>query len=110
VGCWKREFDFQNKHFKKNQLISIISFPNVQDEITSEHRIHERNTVKELSKNPELLEDEISRLDAALAELPNPSCIKSAELRTMVEVTHDRIKHAWLTRLALRHKKKSYGR
>lgn len=110
VGCWKREFDFQNKHFKKNQLISILSFPNVQDEITTSHRIHERNTVKELSKNRELLEDEIRRLDAALAEMPSPACIKSDELRTMVEVTHDRIKHAWLTRLALRYKKKSYGR
>ncbi len=109
-SCWKDIIDFQTKHFKKNQLISSISFPNLQDEFSKSHRIHERNTVKELSKNKELLEQELSKLESALSELPDPSCIKSDELKTMIQVTHDRIKHAWLTRQALRHKKKSYMR
>ncbi len=107
LACWKNIIDFQTKHFKKNQLISVISFPNLQDEFSRTHRIHERHTVKELSKNPELLREELAKLQFALTELPDPSCIKTEELRTMITITNDRIKHAWLTRLALRHKKKS---
>tara|TARA_R110000868_G_scaffold159516_1_gene388384 strand:+ start:60 stop:1958 length:1899 start_codon:yes stop_codon:yes gene_type:complete len=110
IACWQRLANFQTKHFKKNQLISILSFPNLQDDFSKHHRIHERNTVKELSKSAELREKEIEDLNFALSELPNPACVRSEELRTMIEVTHDRIKHAWLTRLALRHKKKSYMR
>lgn len=110
IACWKNIIDYQTKHFKKNQLISVISFPNLQDEFSSTHRIHERNTVKELSKNPELLREELAKLKFALSELPDPSCIKTEELKTMISITHDRIKHAWLTRLALRHKKKSHLR
>ncbi|PIP89563.1 MAG: hypothetical protein COW01_11340 [Bdellovibrionales bacterium CG12_big_fil_rev_8_21_14_0_65_38_15] len=110
LSCWKNIIDFQTKHFKKNQLISVLSFPNLQDEFSSTHRIHERNTVKELSKNPELLRQELEKLEFALSEMPDPSCIKTEELKTMITITNDRIKHAWLTRLALRHKKKSYLR
>tara|TARA_R110000868_G_scaffold61524_2_gene186941 strand:+ start:233 stop:2131 length:1899 start_codon:yes stop_codon:yes gene_type:complete len=110
IACWQRLVSFQTKHFKKNQLISILSFPNLQDDFSKKHRIHERNTVKELSKSSELREKEIADLDLALSELPNPACVRSDELRTMIEVTHERIKHAWLTRLALRHKKKSHMR
>ena len=109
-SCWRDILDFQTKHFKKNQLISVLSFPNLQDEFSKSHRIHERNTVKELSKDKNLLEEELSKLELALSELPDPACIKSDELKTMITVTNDRIKHAWLTRLALRHKKKSFWR
>lgn len=110
MACWQKLTEFQTKHFKKNQLISILSFPNLQDDFSKNHRIHERNTVKELSKNESLREKEIGDLEYALSEMPDPACIKSDELKTMIEVTHDRIKHAWLTRMALRHKKKSFSR
>jgi hypothetical protein len=109
-STWKEILDFQTKHFKDNQLIAVLSFSNIMDELIPSKRIHQRNTVKELSDSDLLREDEILRLSNALEEIPNLDNVKNEELKIMLKVTHLRIKHALSNRLALRYPKKSSER
>ena len=106
-SVWKPIIEFQTKHIKDGGLISIMSAPNFQDELTRDHRIHERNIIKELVKDPSKREAEILKLETALKDLPKTEGIKNEELRIMTEVTFIRIRHALKTRLALRYPKKS---
>ncbi len=107
---WKNILDFQTKYFKDEQLIAVLSFSNVMDELMPDQRIHQRNTIKELSENTLLREDEILRLTRALAEIPSTESVKNEELKIMLDVTHLRIRHALANRLALRFAKKSIER
>jgi hypothetical protein len=107
---WKKILDFQTKHIKDNMLLAIISFPNLQDELSKTHRIHERHLVKELAASAQLREAEILKLEQAIAELPALDAIKNAELRTMLEITHLRFHHALAVRQALRHRPGSADR
>lgn len=107
---WQSILDFQTKHFKENQLIAILSFSNIQDELASTHRIHERKIIKEVAKSPMIREDEILRLENALKDLPDLSAIKNAELKNMLKVTELRIYHALEVRKSLRYKHESQGR
>lgn len=108
---WKDELDFQTKHFKNNQLISILSASNVQDELSSKHRIHTRKTIKEIAQSPLLRESEINKLEEAIKEAPLSFVkIKNNELRALLEVTHLRMEHSLLIRKALRFKPKSRDR
>ncbi|MBK24673.1 MAG: hypothetical protein CME70_11815 [Halobacteriovorax sp.] len=104
---WKAIVDFQTKHIKKNGIISMITAANFQDEISKKHRIHDRNLLKELAKNPELNEEEILKLSNAIDELPSTAKIKNKELRDLMDVTFLRIHHARQLRMALRYQKKS---
>lgn len=106
-SVWEPILAFQTKYIKDGGLISIMSAPNFQDELTKGHRIHERNIVKELVQSPEKREEEILKLEEALKSIPKIYGIKNQELRLMMEVTLIRIEHALQTRMALRHPKKS---
>lgn len=105
TDSWKSIVDFQTEFFKNKQLISILSFPSLQDDLTSKHRIHERNTLKDLKKKPELLEQEISALEEVLPFIPSTSSIKHPELKSLMEVTFLRIHHALNVRKALQNRK-----
>lgn len=109
-STWEPIIEFQTKHIKDGGLISIMSAPNFQDELTKGHRIHERNIIKELVNDSEKLETEIDKLLIALKDIPTTDTILNEELRLMTEVTFLRIKHALQTRLALRHPKNSPSR
>ena len=100
---WKNILDFQTKHFKENQLISILSASNFQDEISSQNRIHERNTLKEISNSSILREEEILKLENALREVPDLDRVKNIELKYMLNVTFLKISHALLMRKSLRY-------
>ncbi len=107
---WRRIIAYQTKHFKDNQLIAIISASNIQDELTSKHRIHERKILKEVARSAMVREAEILKLENALAEVPDLSGVKHPELKLMLEVTERRIHHALAVRKALRHPKRSEER
>jgi hypothetical protein len=107
MSVWNEILDFQNKHFKKNQVIASISATNIQDEIAPGHKIHERNIMKSLEDSDILREGDILKLQNAIAELPSITGIKNDELKKMLEVTHLRLHHALAVRMALRHPKKS---
>lgn len=99
---WKKILDFQTKHIKLNQTIAILSFSNLQDEVTKNHRIHERHTIKEVARSSLIREEEILKLEKAVAELPDISGVKNKELKLMLEVTELRFHHALAVRKALR--------
>ncbi len=109
LNLWESILDYQNEHFKEKSLISIISFSNLQDEI-SKHRIHHRNTLKEVFRSSLIREDEIQRLEAAIAQSPDVSGVKNEELRLLLEVTNLRLHHALEVRKSMRFKKKSSDR
>jgi len=100
-NSWKEIMDFQTKYFKDGQLIQILSFPNLQDEIAPTHKIHERNTLKELKKSKAKLESEIQDLSRAIKEIPSTTKIKNDELKSLIEITFLRIHHAINVRRAL---------
>lgn len=107
---WSKMVAFQHKHIKDEQLIAIISAPNLQDELASNHRIHERKILKELSRSPLLLEEEILKLENALSEWPGTHDVKNQELKNLLNVTHLRMKHALHVRRALRFSRKDPAR
>ncbi len=109
-AVWTKILDFQTKHFKENQLIAILSFSNVQDELSSGHRIHERKIIKEVAHSAVIRESEILKLETALKEVPDLTEIKNEELRGMLKVTELRIHHALAVRKSLRFKPESQGR
>ena len=78
----------------------MLSSANLQDELSQRHRIHDRNTMKDLSKKPEALAKEITLLREAYAELPELDAIKDNELKTMLQINVLRHNHA----LAIREK------
>jgi hypothetical protein len=99
---WKLILDFQTKHFKDNQLIAILSASNIQDELSSKHRIHKRWTIKEVEKSSLIREEQILRLENALAELPDISNVRNEELKKMLEINDLRIMHALMLRKSMR--------
>jgi hypothetical protein len=99
---WEKILRFQTTHIKVNELIGTLSFPNLQDELAPGSRVHERNTLKELSASPLKREDEIRRLEAAIAQIPSVEGVRNEELRSLLEVTHLRFKHALEVRKSLR--------
>lgn len=110
MSVWSPIIDYQNKHFKLGQVISIISACNIQDEIAPGHKIHERNTMKNLENSSPLREGEILKLETALAEAPSIDGVKSNELQMLLEVTQLRVRHALAVRKALRFAKGSEER
>lgn len=110
LDVWQKIVNFQTKHFKDEQLIAILSFSNLQDEVTSKHRIHDRKIIKEVAASSLVREEEILKLETALSELPDLAEIKNEELKLMLSVTELRISHALSVRKSLRYKYRTVGR
>lgn len=91
---WKAHKTFQHTWFKEKGLIRFLSSANLQDELTSKHKIHERFTMKELSKNPQQLKIEIALLRDGLRAWPNSDRIHHPELKSMIRITWLRHVHA----------------
>ena len=109
LDVWQSIIDYQTEFMKNKQLISIVSFSNLQDEI-SKHRIHKRNTLKEVANSSFIRESEIKILEEALSRVPDVSGVKNEELRLLLEVTELRMKHALAVRTSLRSYVKSDSR
>jgi hypothetical protein len=109
LDVWQKIIDFQKTFFKDKQLISIINFPNLQDEL-SKNRILERNILKEVFRSDLVREDEIQRLQTAITHLPDVSGVKNEELRLLLEITELRLEHALAVRSSMRHYWKSEER
>lgn len=109
LNVWDRVISFQKKFIKDKELIAIVSFSNLQDELTT-HRNHDRNTMKEISRSSFIREDEILQLETALKEVPDLSEIKNVEMRGLLEITELRIRHALEVRKALRFKARTQDR
>lgn len=97
----QKHIDFQNKHFTKNSLSSVITFQNMADELFPEHKIHKRVLIKNLMEEKSQVENQIYRLANAINETPSVEGIKNPEIKTMLEITYLRLEHALLVRKAI---------
>ncbi len=100
LDAWKKIMDYQSLWYKNAGVIAMLSSANLQDELSQKHRIHDRNTMNDLSKKPEELAKEMILLKESLAELPLLDGIKDHELKTMLQINVLRHNHA----LAIREK------
>lgn len=101
-AAWEKIFSHQKYHFKEAGVIPMISAANLQDELSSTHRIHDRHTIKEVSSDEKVREQEIRLLTSASAAWPDTSKIKEAELARLLLVTRLRVEQALQLRLAMR--------
>jgi len=101
-AVWEKIFAHQKHHFKDMDVISMISAANLQDELSTTHRIHDRHTIKEVAGDEKARESEIRLLMTASAEWPDTSKIKETELARLLLVTRLRVEHALQIRLAMR--------
>lgn len=100
-SVWEKIFAHQKHHFKDRGVIPMISAANLQDELSSTHRIHDRHTMKEVAGDEKVREDEIQLLTTASAEWPDTSKIKETELSRLLLVTRLRVEHAMQIRMAM---------
>jgi hypothetical protein len=99
---WQTILKYQNEYFIKKNVISIVSFSSLGDEmLTGLHETLKRNLLRDLKKNPELLQQEIQLLQDAVKNLPVELRIRNPELEAMWNITRLRVHHALFTRLAM---------
>lgn len=106
ASLWQEHMEFQHEWFKKKGLIAMLSSANLQDELNSTHRIHDRKTMKELFDSRRTLKKEIELLEEGLIHWPSIEGIKNVELRKLLEVTKLRHVHALNIRKYLLREKK----
>jgi hypothetical protein len=104
VELWQEHMSFQHEWFKRQGLIAPLSAANLQDELSESDRIHDRNTMRQLSRNRSELEREIMLLEKALKLWPSWTGVKNLELKALLEVTNLRHQHALQLRYALLNK------
>lgn len=90
---WQKMIDYQALEFKAGGLIAMLSSANLQDELSSTHRIHERFTMRELSLNPLQRQKEAKHLFKAAAAWPEIK-IKDEDLERLLLITRLRLEHA----------------
>lgn len=103
LDVWNRIVDFQTKHIKDGQLIAAMSSTSPLDELPSflNHKIHARNLLRKIARDPEMRREELRQLTAAIEEAPPLDGIRNHELRLLLEVTWNRLRHAYYLRRAL---------
>lgn len=106
ASLWQEHMEFQHEWFKKKGLISMLSSANLQDELSSTHRIHDRKTMKQLFDSRRTLKKEIELLEEGLMYWPSIDGIKNVELKKLLEVTKLRHIHALNIRKYLLREKK----
>lgn len=98
---WQKILDYQKDWYKDRGLIALLSSANLQDELSETHRIHDRFTMKQLSKNPEQTKKEIALLKESLLAYPDINFVKDQEIKTLLTVNQMRHAHALAIREAL---------
>lgn len=106
AALWQEHMEFQHEWFKKRGLIAMLSSANLQDELNSTHRIHDRKTMKELYDSRRTLKKEIELLEEGLIHWPAIEGIRNVELKKLLEITKLRHIHALKIRKYLLREKK----
>jgi hypothetical protein len=103
LGVWNAIIRFQNQYIKQEQLMASISSTTPLDEVASYwgRGIHQRRLLRDLRCSPERLSREIRKLEAAIDHLPSLDGVRNEELRILLQVTWNRIRHACYLRKAL---------
>lgn len=104
LGSWQKIIDFQHEYFIKKGLISVVTFPNMGEELMPGlQKILKRNSIKDLKSDPNALATEIQLCQEAIAHLPSGLVFKNQELKILWDITRLRIFHALNNRMALAH-------
>lgn len=103
LGVWDEILRFQNQYIKQEQLIASIASTTPLDEVASYwgHGIHERRLLRDLACSPERLRREVRKLESAIGRLPDLRGVRNEELRMLLQITWNRIRHAYYLRKAL---------
>jgi hypothetical protein len=104
INTWENIFKFQKKYFKEKNVISMITATNLMDELSKPFQnkiLNDRYSLIELHNNKLLTIDQIAILDETVSFLPSIIDIESDELKTLLIITHNRIKHTFNIRLAI---------
>jgi hypothetical protein len=109
---WERILDYQHTHVKRNGILPTIAATAPTDELPKpfKHKTHSRMTLRELHKDRASLDEELARLEAAIAEMPSLDGVANPELRAMLEITWLRVQHAHAIRRVLRYRTDRRGR
>ncbi len=103
LDVWEKVIKFQDETFKRKQLIQGLISENFIDGVVlaKKHRVHKKNTLKDLLGDSSKLQEEIEKFSDALLKLPDISKVKNSELKSMLQITWLRVKHAHSLRMAL---------
>ena len=103
LDVWRPILEFQREWLKERQLISAVSSSNFLDETSWiwGGRIHERVLLSELACSRYQLDHDVQLLQQAIASMPPLDGVRNHELRGMLQVTWNRIRHAYQLRRAL---------
>jgi len=102
-AVWRPIIEFQTKHIKHGQLIQSISSTTILDEVPSfwHEQVHTRSLLSGLSDNRAQLAEDLARFETVFEEMPPVDGVRNEELRLLLGVTWDRIRHAYYLRKAL---------
>ena len=102
-AVWRPIIEFQTKHIKQGQLIQSISSTTILDEVPSfwHEQVHTRSLLSGLSDNRAQLAEDLARFETVFEEMPPLDGVRNEELRLLLGVTWDRIRHAYYLRKAL---------
>jgi len=102
VTVWKKIIDFQHDFIQRTGLLGPLSSATLLDEMPLiGHSVHERVLLRDLKKNPMESAREVHYLEEAIAAMPPLDRVKNEELRALLQVTFDRVRHAFYLRKAL---------
>lgn len=102
-AVWRRIIDFQTKHIKQGQLIRSISSTTLLDEVPSlwHEKVHARSLLRGMADSRTALSEDLERFERVFEEMPPLDGVRNEELRLLLSVTWDRIRHAFYLRKAL---------
>jgi hypothetical protein len=101
-AVWEKIFAYQKTFFKDQGVIAMISAANLQDELSSTHRIHDRFTMKQVADDQKIRDSEINLLTRASQAWPDTSKVKDSEIQRLLQITQMRLEHAIQIREAMR--------
>jgi hypothetical protein len=109
---WERILDYQHRHVKRKGILPMIAATAPTDELPKpfKHKTHSRMTLREVHKDRAALNEELSRLETAIAEMPPLDRVANPELRALLEITWLRVQHAHAVRQVLRYRTDRRGR
>ena len=104
LGAWRKELAWQRDRIVAAGLLPALGSSNLMDEIPflrPEHRVLNRRILRELAKDEAARAAETAALERAAASMPSADFVRDPELRSVLRLTHARVRHALFVRRAL---------
>ncbi len=98
IPTWKTILSWQKKYFKDQQLIQMLFFSNMMDEVSTP--LHEQILLKNIRKQRVETEEQLLKMEGAIASAPTFEKVRNLELKSVLQITLLRMKHAYSVRTA----------